>query len=135
VSPDLEADPGGVAAPVEEPSGPEPPPPEEDEDAGTPRAAPNERAPAEAPGEPVPALAAPVVAAPVVVAPVVVVESDGPGPEPGAAGGAAAGGPATRYCATCGARVPLAADGLHCREGHRLSPAHARRRFGLSRRR
>jgi hypothetical protein len=52
----------------------------------------------------------------------------------GGAGGAGSGA-ATRYCASCGARVPLAADGLHCREGHRLSPAHARRRFGLLRRR
>lgn len=34
----------------------------------------------------------------------------------------------TRYCATCGERVPLAADGLRCARGHRLSPAHARRR-------
>jgi hypothetical protein len=38
---------------------------------------------------------------------------------------------ATRFCPGCQARVAVAADGLHCRSGHRLSPAHARRRFGL----
>ena len=42
---------------------------------------------------------------------------------------------ATRYCATCGDRVEVAADGLHCRVGHRLSPAHASApRRGLLRR-
>jgi hypothetical protein len=41
----------------------------------------------------------------------------------------------TRYCPVCGERVPVAADGLHCRLGHRLSPAHARSvRRGLGRR-
>jgi hypothetical protein len=40
---------------------------------------------------------------------------------------------ATRYCRECGGRVPLAADGQHCRDGHRLSPAHARK-GGLLRR-
>ena len=42
---------------------------------------------------------------------------------------------ASRYCATCGDRVPVAPDGLHCRLGHRLSPAHARSRGWLHRRR
>jgi hypothetical protein len=40
-----------------------------------------------------------------------------------------------RYCPACDDRVPVAADGLHCRLGHRLSPAHARRRGGWLRRR
>jgi hypothetical protein len=40
-----------------------------------------------------------------------------------------------RYCWMCDDRVPLAADGLHCYLGHRLSPAHAKRRRGLFRRR
>jgi hypothetical protein len=40
-----------------------------------------------------------------------------------------------RYCWMCDDRVPLAADGLHCHLGHRLSPAHAKRRRGLFRRR
>jgi outer membrane biosynthesis protein TonB len=35
---------------------------------------------------------------------------------------------ATRYCATCGDRVPVAPDGLRCHLGHRLSPAHAEKR-------
>jgi hypothetical protein len=34
----------------------------------------------------------------------------------------------TRYCPGCRNRVAIAADGLHCARGHRLSPAHARRR-------
>ena len=38
--------------------------------------------------------------------------------------------PRTRYCRTCGGRVPLAADGQHCHRGHRLSPAHAERPRG-----
>jgi hypothetical protein len=42
---------------------------------------------------------------------------------------------ATRYCATCGDRVPVAADGLHCHLGHRLSPAHAHGRGWFGRRR
>lgn len=66
-----------------------------------------------------------------VVAPVVAPD---PAPEP--AGTDRAGTQpevATRYCRECGGRVPLAADGQHCRDGHRLSPAHARRR-GLLRR-
>ncbi len=37
-------------------------------------------------------------------------------------------GVATRFCPMCGDRVPIAADGLHCHLGHRLSPAHAPRR-------
>lgn len=39
-----------------------------------------------------------------------------------------------RFCWMCNDRVPTAADGLHCYLGHRLSPAHAKRR-GLFRRR
>ena len=42
---------------------------------------------------------------------------------------------AARYCPACDERVPLAADGLHCSRGHRLSPAHAKRRRGWFRRR
>jgi hypothetical protein len=40
-----------------------------------------------------------------------------------------------RYCWMCDERVPVSADGLYCHLGHRLSPAHAKRRRGLFRRR
>jgi hypothetical protein len=40
---------------------------------------------------------------------------------------------AARYCWMCDDRVPIAADGLHCYLGHRLSPAHAKRRGRLRR--
>jgi hypothetical protein len=35
---------------------------------------------------------------------------------------------ASRYCPVCADRVAVAADGLHCHLGHKLSPAHGRRR-------
>jgi hypothetical protein len=40
-----------------------------------------------------------------------------------------------RFCPVCDERVPVAEDGLHCHRGHRLSPAHARRRGWLRGRR
>jgi hypothetical protein len=93
-----------------------------------------EPAPPEPVDEPVPD--GPVTAEPVADEPVAPepAAARAPDPRPVAAAETPAAEPvATRFCTTCDARVPLAADGLHCRLGHRLSPAHARRR-GLFRR-
>jgi hypothetical protein len=99
-------------------------------------------APVEARAEPAPVpeplAPPPVAAAPTGLvlpdAPVVVVPAARP-----ATGAVTAEAPAqrgaTRYCPVCEARVTTAPDGLHCREGHRLSPAHGRRRGGWLRRR
>ncbi len=76
----------------------------------------------------------PVVGPPVVEPPVTAAVPDADGPrhsEPGAAAPAIV---ATRYCPGCDERVPVAADGLHCHLGHRLSPAHGRSRRGRLRR-
>jgi hypothetical protein len=87
----------------------------------------------EPPVEPVPPPVEPVappvepVAPPVEpVAPPVAAEPPPVEPEAVAVEGA-------RYCWMCDDRVPIAADGLHCYLGHRLSPAHAKRRGRLRR--
>jgi hypothetical protein len=59
----------------------------------------------------------------------VVGPADAPAAPPGGAARAAT-LVATRYCRVCAERVAVAPDGLHCRRGHRLSPAHAARRRG-----
>jgi hypothetical protein len=64
----------------------------------------------------------PVEPEPLVAPPVEPVADEPPPVEPEAVPEGA------RYCWMCDDRVPIAADGLHCYLGHRLSPAHAKRR-------
>jgi len=97
------------------------------------------------PVPPVPPMAppvAPVAAGPALVPPAGARRETAPEPvtEPVAEPVAAAAAPpaavappsprprASRYCPVCADRVAVAADGLHCHLGHKLSPAHGRRR-------